>query len=200
MGREVLMAMFLKDIFAGRPVVGAEIGVSAGDSTEYVLHTLNMQKFYLIDPYCIDDPEYLEGQTEEIATSSKRRALERLAPFSDKIQWIFERSDDAISSIKEPLDFVYIDGNHSYPFIVRDLQNYFLLVKPDGYIGGHDYSFTSMDEGAFGVTLAVGKFIAKYGGRLTVHQRSWSASFPDWWLPKSSCTGHPAYQEVILSG
>lgn len=200
MGREVLMVTFLKDIFAGKPVVGAEIGVLAGDSAEYTLQTLNMQKLYLIDPYCIDDPEYLEVQTEEIATSSKRRALERLAPFSDKIRWIYKRSDDAISSIEEPLDFVYIDGNHSYPFVVRDLQNYFLLIKPDGYIGGHDYSFTTMDSGVFGVTRAVGEFIVKYGGRLTTQWRFRSSSFPGWWLPKSSCTGHPACQEVISSG
>lgn len=39
----------------------------------------------------------------------------------------------------ESQDFIYIDANHSYEDIKKDIELYLPKVKKGGYIGGHDY-------------------------------------------------------------
>jgi hypothetical protein len=36
-------------------------------------------------------------------------------------------------------DFVYIDGLHTYEQVKKDIENYKQLIRPNGFIGGHDY-------------------------------------------------------------
>lgn len=38
------------------------------------------------------------------------------------------------------LDFVFIDANHGYEDVKKDIQAWYPKVKVGGYIGGHDYS------------------------------------------------------------
>ena len=45
---------------------------------------------------------------------------------------------------------VYIDGDHNYAQVKRDVVNYSSLVKQGGFLTGHDYS-----EGYEGVIRAV---------------------------------------------
>ncbi len=37
------------------------------------------------------------------------------------------------------LDFVFIDGDHSYPAVCADIDAWLPKIKPGGWIGGHDY-------------------------------------------------------------
>ena len=37
-------------------------------------------------------------------------------------------------------DFVYIDAQHTYEALMRDIGNYLPKIKRGGWIGGHDYS------------------------------------------------------------
>jgi predicted O-methyltransferase YrrM len=38
------------------------------------------------------------------------------------------------------IDFIYIDGDHSYNAVKQDLEMYLPKLKDNGIIGGHDYS------------------------------------------------------------
>ena len=38
----------------------------------------------------------------------------------------------------ETLDFVFIDGDHSYQGVLSDIQDYLPKIKKGGYISGHD--------------------------------------------------------------
>ena len=88
------------------------------------------------------------------------------------------KSIDAISSIAEPLDFVYIDGNHKYEFIVEDIENYYKLLKPGGWLAGHDYCFRAKTP--IDVKRAVDEFVLKTN--LELHTSD--GEFPDWWIQK----------------
>jgi len=47
---------------------------------------------------------------------------------------------DALRDISDgSLDFIYIDGNHSLPYIVSDIYEWNKKVKVGGCISGHDY-------------------------------------------------------------
>jgi len=86
------------------------------------------------------------------------------------------------------LDFVYIDANHAYDYVVEDMEKWYPKVKNGGYLIGHDYldidwnnnEFKLLDngkdiyldkplegqefnaQGIFGVNPAVHEFCEKY--------------------------------------
>lgn len=51
------------------------------------------------------------------------------------------------------LDFVYIDADHHYEAVSRDIDHWLPKVKPGGVISGHDYA--EFPEVGFGVIQAV---------------------------------------------
>jgi hypothetical protein len=62
-----------------------------------------------------------------------------------------ETSDRAFEILKgNEFDFVYIDGVHTKEQVRKDITKYTQLIKPSGYIAGHDYS-----DNAPGVVTAV---------------------------------------------
>jgi predicted O-methyltransferase YrrM len=68
--------------------------------------------------------------------------------------------DAAASFSDESLDWVYIDGDHSYEAVKRDLEAYYRVVKPGGFIAGDDYGAANGWFGD-GVTRAVDEFAAR---------------------------------------
>jgi hypothetical protein len=74
------------------------------------------------------------------------------------------RSVDAAASFPdESLDWVYLDGDHSYEGVKHDLDAYFRTVKAGGFIAGDDYG----QVGSWfedGVTRAVDEFAGRCAG------------------------------------
>lgn len=121
-------------------LVGAEIGVFNGDNARRMLQRLPIRHLYLVDPY-IDYQGYQAKLNLEKMFSldaSLYAAQRKLAPHSDKISFILKKSEDAVYDIPNDLDFVYIDGNHSYEYVLRDIELYYPKVRYGGIIGGHD--------------------------------------------------------------
>jgi hypothetical protein len=58
----------------------------------------------------------------------------------------------------ETLDWVYIDGNHTYEFVLEDLRSWYPKVRPGGLVAGDDYDRPDAwwDDG---VTKAVTEFV-----------------------------------------
>ena len=54
------------------------------------------------------------------------------------IETIIKPSDDAVSDITDVIDYLHLDGDHSYGQIKKDFHNYASLVKNGGYITMHD--------------------------------------------------------------
>jgi hypothetical protein len=55
---------------------------------------------------------------------------------------VFHRDHSQEAGEKFPDDFfdwVYVDANHTYQFVVRDLRLYHRKVKPGGVLAGHDF-------------------------------------------------------------
>ena len=57
------------------------------------------------------------------------------------------------------LDWIYIDGDHSYEGCLSDLENGLKAVKSDGLILGDDYGWPNSKWNKPGVTKAVNEFI-----------------------------------------
>lgn len=73
-----------------------------------------------------------------------------LTTFADDVHIIRENSSDQICISKlssilngEELDFIFIDGDHSYEGVKKDFNNYKNYIKDGGYIAFHDIDFPS---------------------------------------------------------
>jgi hypothetical protein len=58
------------------------------------------------------------------------------------IKSIRETSQNAFSILKDQQwDMVYIDGLHTYEGVLYDIEHYKTIIKPGGFICGHDYGW-----------------------------------------------------------
>jgi len=151
------------------PLVGAEIGVRLGLNAEWMLKNMNIKKLFLVDPY---EPYYESTKIVYVNINIMKIAKKRLARFNDKTQFIIMRSSDAHKYVPNNLDFVYIDGCHTYQQVKEDIENYFPKVKVGGLIGGHDFFGDYC-----GLVRAVVEFSASK--KLELHGEE-----TDWWFKK----------------
>jgi len=161
------MIVIAKTHFKHTDLIGTEIGVFKGVNALSILQTLPIKRLYLIDPYLED------GIDRRIFLEAYDVAKEKLKKFS-QIKFIVKTSDEACKDIREPLDFLYIDGNHTYEYVKRDITNYYPLIKSGGIIGGHDYA-----KDFNGVAKASIEFARE-------HNLELNTIFPDWWIVKPS--------------
>ncbi len=66
-------------------------------------------------------------------------------------------STDAVK-ILPPLDFVFIDGDHSLEGCYTDIKEYYAITKEGGLVSGHDYHYEEQGKGRVSVTEAVEQF------------------------------------------
>jgi predicted O-methyltransferase YrrM len=58
-------------------------------------------------------------------------------------------------SLPYKIDMVFIDGDHRYETVVKDIKKAFELLKPGGLICGHDYDHPNWP----GVKQAVDEYV-----------------------------------------
>ena len=84
-----------------------------------------------------------------------------------------------VSKEDEKLDWIYIDGDHSYTGVKNDLNNAIEVVKPGGLIIGDDYKWKSLTADKGGVKKAVNEFVSQHGLNLSAHGSvQWSIKLP----------------------
>jgi predicted O-methyltransferase YrrM len=126
-------------------LIGCEIGVCHGFTTEYFLKNIpNIKKIYAIDPY----PTFIDWSgvrlTEERQQETKNRCAKRLSSYSN-VELVYSTSSDFVNNIKDnELDFIFIDGDHSYEATLEDIKNYWPKVKIGGVFAGHDIYLSSV--------------------------------------------------------
>lgn len=117
-------------------VLGVEIGVLHGLNAISIMQNLDIKHLYLIDPYILYDDGINKYKDRE---KDFKIAQQNMYPYKDKVTFIKKTSIDAVRDVPNNLDFVYIDGNHSYRYVKHDIEEYYPKVKSGGIIGGHDF-------------------------------------------------------------
>lgn len=120
------------------PETMIEIGSYVGEST--TIFANHFKKVISIDPF-INDYDVNDLVCEHADFDIVyRQFLSNMSKFNN-IQHIRKLSSEAVSSFAlESVDFVYIDGCHTYDQVKEDIINYLPVVKKGGFIGGHDYT------------------------------------------------------------
>lgn len=147
---------------ASRPI-GAEVGVLRGKFSEYLLSNVEFSTFY-----CIDAWKHLPGRVDISNVSDAEHhanflaAQQRLKRFGTRAEMLRSESAEAAQRLPDGgVDFVYIDGDHSYNGCMADLEMYYPKIKRGGILAGHDYLDGSLPEGEFGVKRAVDEFVRR---------------------------------------
>lgn len=155
---------------------GAEIGVWMGNSSQRFIDR-GIAHIYLVDAYSVEPyKDNSEASFEEyIAKYSKVTGEFTEAGFTrfyDNVyKSVVERfkgdprvtvcrmtSDQWFEDNNETLDWIYVDGDHSYEGCLRDLNNSLSKVKKGGMILGDDYGWPGSKWNKPGVTQAVNEF------------------------------------------
>jgi Methyltransferase domain len=157
--------------------VCAEVGTYRGDFAAAILRASSPRQLYLIDSWEYRTEEKYEDASygghaqagQEGMDAMYEGVVERFRSEIDNGRVIVERArslDAAASFSDESLDWIYIDADHSYEGVKRDLDAYYRVVKSGGFIAGDDYGQGDKWFG-HGVTRAVDEFAAK-SAELTV--------------------------------
>lgn len=113
---------------------GAEIGVRRGRFSALLCERVPGLHISCIDPWAAYGNKYTQKKQDAIyadavaalsqrnATIIRKASLDALADFPDKI-----------------LDFVFIDGNHTYDHVAPDIIFWAQKVKSGGIVAVHDY-------------------------------------------------------------
>jgi hypothetical protein len=131
--RKALAALFAELGFK----VGAEIGVEQGRYSEVLLRANPGLKLFCVDAWARYS-KYRDHVSQEKLDGFCRATEERLKQFDAVLVRAYS-ADAARQFRKDSLDFVYIDANHSLPFVIQDIHLWSEKVRPGGIVAGHDY-------------------------------------------------------------
>jgi len=135
----------------------AEIGVSIGNFAQKILDLTNPQILFLIDEW--KNLQHFQVVQERFKDQIKNKIV---YPTKGKSEKILQEFPDHY------LDWVYIDADHRYEKVLKDLEICSKKVKNDGFISGHDYVLNSSTvRFETGVALAVYEFCDKYDWKMT---------------------------------
>jgi len=142
---------------------GAEIGTERGLYAETLCKANPKVKLFCIDPWTTY-PGYRDILDQNYMKETYNEARDRLSAFNCKFIKAF--SVDAVKKFADgSLDFVYIDGNHEYPYITQDMIEWSKKVRPGGIMAGHDYVTSNKSKPRNQVFWAVNGYMAAYNVR-----------------------------------
>lgn len=117
---------------------GAEIGVLYGTYSETLCQNLPDTKIYSIDQW-VHYPVYKNFRKAEMYEPIYQKAIKRLSQYSNNII-IRKSSIEALNEFEDnSLDFVFIDADHRFQYVVNDIAGWSKKVRKGGIISGHDF-------------------------------------------------------------
>lgn len=157
---------FLVELLKDKPhEAGAEIGVFEGECSVKLLENLpGLRMLLCVDPwlrykgFCdrMPKPNGRIGKAE--FDEVYRRFLGNIEPHRDRVIIMRTMSHHAAAHVANgSLDFVFIDGNHTYEYVISDIREWLPKVAEGGVIAGHDYK----DKPNYGVIQAVKESFGK---------------------------------------
>lgn len=116
-----------------------EIGSYIGEST--MIFADRFKEVVSVDPY-INDYDLEDAACSFAPFDKVYEQFVRNTLSIPNIKSIRETSENAFSILKDQQwDMVYIDGLHTFEGVSFDIEHYKTIIKPGGFICGHDYGW-----------------------------------------------------------
>jgi len=184
---------------------GVEVGVFRGFFSKDILRLWQGGTLFMVDVWKKMEDDYNDVCNNDDHMKYLRDTCDNVQGFEDRAIIIRSTSEIAATLFPdESLDFVYIDANHAYEHVKKDIEIWYPKVRKGGVFAGHDYInidwyadpnfLPNMKDkhlyntvngkkyynGVFGVNPAVDEFCEKYGYTLDVTTEWWGT----WWIIK----------------
>jgi predicted O-methyltransferase YrrM len=132
-----------------------EIGSYEGNSALYVAINFPNSNITCVDLW--EDVEEYKGKNFNIIENNFDLNLKGLS----NINKIKSTSDDFFVKNKTMYDFIYIDGNHKFDYVLRDCENAWKFLNDDGFLVCDDYIWNYYTDIKLNPCFAVNKFLEK---------------------------------------
>jgi hypothetical protein len=132
-----LAAFFENKNILGR---GVEVGSYKGEYAKDILSKWS-GTLYLVDVWKqLDIAEYEDLSNQKNSKEIYSDCISNINNESSRCIMIRASSKNAVYLFNdESLDFVYIDANHKYDFVKKDIALWYPKVRRGGILSGHDY-------------------------------------------------------------
>lgn len=152
-----------------KDAVIVEVGVAMGDFSTKFLEICQPKLFIAIDIFTMHEYPTIWGRSREEVFGTRTHAelyrdkyaaeiaAGRVRVMHEDSQAALERLDDA------SVDVVYLDAEHSYASVSRELAIIARKIRPDGWIVLNDYIMNDVDNSfsPYGVIQAVHQFMVR---------------------------------------
>lgn len=151
--------------------VGAEIGVYRGDFSLELLK-LPIKQLHLIDSWKSYEAYALDSLCHTNQDANYTDTLSRLAEPIKQGRVTVTRGFSAhvVKDWAIPLDWIFLDSIHTFPYVIEDLRNWSKHIVPGGVIMMHDHTEREAALAMeFGVVKACRLFCEEAGWSITHH-------------------------------
>ncbi len=126
-----------------------EIGTYNGFTTlHFAYNAPEDSRIYTLDlpaDFSLSDQECYSYDDILVMELSKKNIERRFFKKDSQGKKITELFGDSklfdFSPYQGQMDLIFIDGNHSYPYVASDTENAFKMLSPDGVIVWHDFDY-----------------------------------------------------------
>ena len=132
-----------------KDIIGVEIGVWEGENLKKLaIECTNIKKIYGVDPY---QPygnwkRFVDIDSLELAKKEAQNNISNLV----NAELIIKTSLDASKNFEdESLDFIFIDGNHSFESAYTDIVTWYPKAKKGGLFSGDDFSIDGVNDALY---------------------------------------------------
>ena len=159
---------------------GAEVGVADGRYSKILCETIPNLELYCIDPW---EPYEKCWRGKDYQKNAYEQAKEKLSGYNAELMKMTS-IEGSLEIPDKSLDFVFIDGAHTFDHVITDVVIWSRKVRNRGIVSGHDYChFTNS-----GIVEAVNIYTQIHRIELNLIQRN-QENFKDdrqpcWWFVK----------------
>jgi predicted O-methyltransferase YrrM len=122
--------------------IGAEIGAASGDTTLYIFKNCPTLKHLVVADNWSPMPN-----SGWHGMDTKRTFFIRLHHLLPKIKVLEGLSWNMAQNVEDnSLDFIFIDADHNYESVVKDIRAWVPKVKAGGMVSGHDTHFEGVQK------------------------------------------------------
>ena len=144
---------FAKQTFSNNKINCLEIGARYEESSKIILQNFNVENYFIVEPYTSYDEYVLDGfnsiindDSDDIIYKNVKSELTQLNK-NVKFYRTFSSNINTISQIpNESIDFIFIDANYTYKYVLEDLQNYYPKLRENGIFCGDDFFMRSHEN------------------------------------------------------
>ena len=207
----------LVELVASHPINHmVELGVYEGEFSEHCYKSLDLKRYTLVDFWEYDEYSFVledAPQMREIREVYKQYfhndPRQALSAAYDKTRSRFEekhnveilKMDIATAANRfadGSLDFIYLDGNHTYEFVLRDLYTWFPKLRRGGLFACNDFFESSgaalQNIGVIPAFLTFSKRHKTYPIALT------SSDWSDFYFSNAPTSGLIAHLRAMICG